>query len=153
MAVLLPIHIVAGGLALLSGAVALSVAKGGGVHRASGKWAMPSLDLAVIHELVLRHARATWVLAGINYLHEFRMAVSLMRRLATVHVETSCIMGFAGIAKLVFDCGAERILFGSGAPIHHGGAGVEKILRADIGDSAREAILGGNAQRLLGLNE
>ena len=35
--------------------------------------------------------------------------------------------------------------------LQHGGAGVEKILRANIGDSAREAILAGNAQRLLGI--
>jgi len=35
--VLLPIHIVAAGLGLLSGAVALSAAKGGRLHRASGK--------------------------------------------------------------------------------------------------------------------
>jgi predicted TIM-barrel fold metal-dependent hydrolase len=116
-------------------------------------WAMPSLDLAVMHALVLRHPRTTWVLAGINYLHEIRMAVSLMRRLETVHMETSCVMGFAGISKLVSECGAERILFGSGAPIQHGGAGVEKILHANINDGAREAILSGNAHRLLGMNE
>jgi uncharacterized membrane protein len=35
--VLLPIHIVAAGLGLVSGAIALSVAKGGRLHRASGK--------------------------------------------------------------------------------------------------------------------
>src|SRR6185369_9845588 len=35
--VLLPIHIVAAGLALASGAIALSVAKGGRLHRTSGK--------------------------------------------------------------------------------------------------------------------
>jgi uncharacterized membrane protein len=35
--VLLPIHIVAAGLALVSGAIALSVAKGGRLHRTSGK--------------------------------------------------------------------------------------------------------------------
>lgn len=121
--------------------------------RIAMNWALPSLDLAVMHELVLRHPRTTWVLSGINYLHEFQMAVSLMRRLQTVHVETSCVMGFAGISKLVRECGPERILFGSGAPIQHGGAGVEKILHADIGDGARAAILGGNARRLLGLNE
>ena len=115
-------------------------------------WALPSLDLGMMHALVLRHPRASWLLSGINYLHEFRMAVSLMRRLETVHVETSCVMGYAGISKLVSECGPERILFGSGAPIQHGGAGVEKILRAGINESAREAILGGNALRLLGLN-
>ena len=37
MPVLLPIHIVAAGLALVSGAIALSVAKGGRLHRTSGK--------------------------------------------------------------------------------------------------------------------
>jgi hypothetical protein len=35
--VLLPIHIVAAGLALVSGGIALSVAKGGRLHRASGR--------------------------------------------------------------------------------------------------------------------
>ena len=37
MPVLLPIHIVAAGLGLVSGAVALSAAKGGRLHRSSGK--------------------------------------------------------------------------------------------------------------------
>ena len=37
MPVLLPIHIVAAGVGLVSGAIALSVAKGGRSHRASGK--------------------------------------------------------------------------------------------------------------------
>ena len=37
--VLLPIHIAAGGLALLLGAVALVVKKGGTVHRRSAGWA------------------------------------------------------------------------------------------------------------------
>jgi len=114
-------------------------------------WGMPSLDLGVMHELVLRHPRTTWILAGVNYLYELQMAVSLMRRFETVHLETSCIMGFEAIAKTVSQCGAERLLFGSGAPLQHGSAGVEKIQRANIGDGAREAILAGNAQRLLGI--
>jgi len=114
-------------------------------------WALPTLDLQVIHQLVLRHPNALWVLAGINYLHELRMAVSLMRRLPAVHIETSCVMGFAAIAKLVSECGPDQLLFGSGAPIQHGGAALEKILRAQIGDAARQAILGANAQRLLRL--
>ena len=37
MPVLLPIHIVAAGLGLVSGAIALSAAKGGRWHRSSGR--------------------------------------------------------------------------------------------------------------------
>lgn len=115
-------------------------------------WGMPSLDPGVLEALVLRHPRVQWVLAGINYLWELQMAVSLMRRLETVHLETSCVMGFEAIAKTVEQCGPGKLLFGSAAPLQHGGANLEKILRAKIGETAREAILAGNALRLLKLD-
>ena len=112
-------------------------------------WGMPMLDLAVMEALVERHPRTTWILAGINYLYELQLAIALMRKHPSVHLETSCVMGFEAVGKVVEQCGSEQILFGSGAPLQHGGAGVEKIVRAAIGDAAREAILGGNACRLL----
>ena len=115
-------------------------------------WGMPMMDLAVINALVERHPKAIWILAGINYLHELQLAVSLMRRFETVHLETSCIMGYDAIAKTVHQCGAGQLMFGSGAPIQHGSAGVSKIMHAKISDDAREAILCGNAKRLLGIN-
>lgn len=115
-------------------------------------WGMPSLDPAVMETLVLRHPRVQWILAGINYLFELQMAVSLMRRLETVHLETSCVMGFEAVRKLVEACGAEHLLFGSASPVQHGAANLEKVLRANIGDAAREAILSGNAARLLQLD-
>lgn len=114
-------------------------------------WGMPMLELGVIEALVKRHPETLWILAGINYLHELQLAVSLMKRFPRVHLETSCVMGFEAVAKLAGQCGSDRILFGSGGPIQHGGAGVEKILRAKIPEAAREAILGGNAARLLKL--
>lgn len=115
-------------------------------------WGMPSLDPAVIEALVLRHPQVPWILAGVNYLFELQMAVSLMRRLPAVHLETSCVMGFEAVRKTVEQCGAERVLFGSAAPLQHGAANVEKVLRAKIGDAAREAVLAGNARRLLRLD-
>jgi uncharacterized protein len=114
-------------------------------------WGMPMLDVAVMRELVARHPANTWILAGINYLWELQMAVDLMRRNGNVHLETSCVMGFEAIAKVVERCGAEQVLFGSAGPLQHGAANLEKILRAKIGEAAREQILGGNARRLLGL--
>ena len=72
-----------------------------------------------------------------------------MKRFETVHLETSCVMGYAAVEKLVQQCGEERILFGSGAPVQHGGAGIAKIAHANIASSAKEAILSRNALRLL----
>lgn len=113
-------------------------------------WGMPSLDLGVIEALVTRHPRVNWILAGINYLHELQLAVSLMRRYPSVHLETSCVMGYAAITKTVQQCGPAQILFGSGAPVQHGAAALSKILHAELSDADREAILGGNLLRLLG---
>jgi predicted TIM-barrel fold metal-dependent hydrolase len=112
-------------------------------------WGMPSLDPSVMHAFVLRHPKVNWILAGVNYLYELQMATSLMLSLDNVHLETSCVMGYAAIEKSVQMCGHEQILFGSGAPLQHAGAGLSKILHAKIGDPARAAILGGNLQRIL----
>lgn len=113
-------------------------------------WGMPMLDLAVIEALVARHPCVEWILAGINYLHELELAGALMDRYATVHLETSCVMGYEAVAGLVERHGAERILFGSGAPLQHGAAALAKILHARVPDAARALILGGNLRRLLG---
>jgi predicted TIM-barrel fold metal-dependent hydrolase len=118
-------------------------------HRIIMNWGMPMLELPVIEALVERHPRNTWILAGINYLHELQLAIRLMKRHPTVCLETSCVMGFEAIVKLVQECGADQILFGSGAPLQHGGAGVEKIVHAKLPEGAREAILWKNAARIL----
>jgi predicted TIM-barrel fold metal-dependent hydrolase len=119
--------------------------------RAIMNWGVPSLDLHDMLSVVERHPRVPWILSGINYLHEIRSALLLLRRYSSVHLETSCVMGYEAIQKAVKECGHEQILFGSAAPLQHGRADLEKVLHARIGDAAREAILAGNANRLLGL--
>ncbi len=113
-------------------------------------WGMPSLDPSIFPAIVERHPNVQWILAGINYLHELQMATWLMRRHPNVFLETSCVMGYAAIEKTVQACGHAQLLFGSGAPLQHAGAGLSKILHARIADDARSAILGGNLHRLLG---
>ena len=117
--------------------------------RLTMNWAMPMLALDVIDGLVARHPRVRWVLAAINYLFELEMACALMRRYETVHLETSCLMGFEAVAGLANDYGADRILFGSGAPVQNGVASLSKVLHAAVSDSDREKILGANARRLM----
>jgi hypothetical protein len=112
-------------------------------------WGMPMLELGVMEALVERHPRVRWILAGINYLYELELAARLMRRFDTVHLETSCVMGYQAVENLVARRGADRLLFGSGAPFQHGAAALSKIVHARIPDAARELILGGNLCRLL----
>jgi predicted TIM-barrel fold metal-dependent hydrolase len=119
--------------------------------RAIMNWGVPALELRDMLGIVERHPRVPWILSGINYLHEIRCAVMLLRRYSSVFLETSCVMGYEAIQKTVNECGYEQILFGSAAPIQHGRANLEKILHARVGDCAREAILSGNAKRLLKL--
>jgi predicted TIM-barrel fold metal-dependent hydrolase len=121
--------------------------------RAIMNWGVPALELRDMTAIVERHPRTPWILAGLNYLHEIRTAIYLLRRYPRVHFETSCVMGYEAIQKAVNECGWEQILFGSAAPLQHGRADREKVLHARISDAAREAIFAGNAKRLLGLND
>lgn len=115
-------------------------------------WGIPMLDLNLMFAIVERHPRTPWILAGINYFQELRTAVALMLRYPSVYLETSCIQGFNAIAKLVQECGSRQILFGSGAPLQHARAGVDKILHARIGDADRERIFSANARQLMRLD-
>jgi predicted TIM-barrel fold metal-dependent hydrolase len=121
--------------------------------RAIMNWGVPSLDLHDMLSIVERHPGVPWILSGINYLHEIRSVQLLLRRHSSVHLETSCVMGYEAVQKVVSECGYEQILFGSAAPLQHGRANLEKVLHARVNDLAREAILSGNARRLLGLND
>lgn len=112
-------------------------------------WGVPSLDPAVVSALVLRHPKVRWILAGVNYLHELQMATHLMRAHQTVHLESSCIMGYAAIEKTVRQCGPQQLVFGSGAPLQHAAASLSKIVHAKLSDSEREDVLGGNLKRML----
>jgi predicted TIM-barrel fold metal-dependent hydrolase len=114
-------------------------------------WGMPMIDLGWIAAIVERHSRTPWILTGINYFHELRVGLALMRRYPAVHIETSCIQGFQAISKLVQEIGSDRILFGTGLPLQNASAGVSKIEHSRISDSDREAIFSGNARRLLKL--
>lgn len=112
-------------------------------------WGLPSLTMDAVETLVSRHTRVTWILSGINYLWELQMAMSLMRKFPAVHLETSCMMGYISVQKTVQQCGAQQLLFGSGAPLQNAASGLSKVLHADISSSDKEAVLGANLRRLL----
>lgn len=69
-----------------------------------------------------------------------------------VHVDTSGSQPEHGLVEYAAEeLGAERILYGSDAPGRDFACQLGKVLGANLSETEREAILGGNAQRLLKL--
>jgi predicted TIM-barrel fold metal-dependent hydrolase len=89
------------------------------------------------------------VLSGMSYEADCWL-YPLMRRHASVNV---CLapsyVPYDGVKRFVQAFGGGRLLFGSGLPHATPGGVLAHVMYADIGPRDREAILGGNAQRLM----
>ncbi len=70
-----------------------------------------------------------------------------------LYVEASLLVTPGVVELLASTLGAERLLFASGAPSLQIEPTLRMIQTAEIGENAREAILGGNARRLYRLAE
>ena len=93
---------------------------------------------------------AAIILAGVD---ESCLAetVGLMKANASVFVETSGMLSAGALKFVVNAVGADRVLYGSGAPARPM-AGVLGVLKhSGLGDTESAAVLGGNARRVLGL--
>jgi predicted TIM-barrel fold metal-dependent hydrolase len=77
--------------------------------------------------------------------------LAAMQRWPHLYLETSRLAQFRGVETVVRDVGAERLLFGSGAPARPIQASLNAILAAELSTVERRAILAGNASRLFGL--
>lgn len=96
------------------------------------------------------HLPGPLILAGIGE-QTLAEAIALMRMNAHVYVETSELLATGAIAHVVESVGAERVLFGSGAPTRPVASGLAVLQHAGLTDSQRSHILVDNAHRLLGL--
>jgi predicted TIM-barrel fold metal-dependent hydrolase len=65
-------------------------------------------------------------------------------------VETSRLQAGGAVEAAVKHLGAERVVFGSGAPLRALGSAVMSVQYADLSDGDRNAIFDGNAGRALG---
>lgn len=68
-----------------------------------------------------------------------------------LYFDTSNYEALGGLESAVEHFGSGKILFGSNFPLFNPLANVDKVGRADIGETDREAIAFGNAARLLGV--
>ncbi|MBV9324748.1 MAG: amidohydrolase family protein [Chloroflexi bacterium] len=90
------------------------------------------------------------VLLGAHYT-QLADCLAALERWPHLYLETSRLAQFRGVDTTVRRVGAQRLLFGSGAPQRPIQAALNAVLTADISAHERDAILGGNASRILGL--
>lgn len=74
----------------------------------------------------------------------------LVERYDDVYIDTARFELDGGIADFCRAYGPDRLLFGTGYPRNNMGGALLTVAHADIREKEREAILGGNLERLLG---
>ncbi len=90
------------------------------------------------------------ILTDISYAsHAFVMA--LMREHPHIYAETNWLAGVGNIETMASEVGAARLLYGSGAPAFPIQKALNMVLETELSRDEKEAILGGNAMKLLRL--
>jgi predicted TIM-barrel fold metal-dependent hydrolase len=78
-----------------------------------------------------------------------RLFRPLLERYPNVYVDTAQYLLDGGIESLVADYGGRRLLFGSGFPESYIGGMMLALRHARIPDEAKNAVAGGNLERIL----
>ncbi len=104
-------------------------------------------EITALQELLGRYP-APVVLSGVDYTL-LAEAVAALQRFDHWHIETSHLLAPGCISQAVATVGAERLLFGTGAPAYPIAAALHTLHYAGLSDSERLQILGANAHRVL----
>jgi predicted TIM-barrel fold metal-dependent hydrolase len=95
------------------------------------------------------------VLDAFSGFEQSRQAVRVAIRRPNLVFDTALAFDFHFIMPLVRDCGPERVVYGSDLYSWpsgtYGDAGLGQILKTDLDDATKAAIVGGTLRRILGL--
>jgi predicted TIM-barrel fold metal-dependent hydrolase len=108
-------------------------------------------------EVVRAHPKINFILAHLGSFasrdyREHLLAIDAARNIANLHLDTSGVLFQRYLEVAARDLPAEKLLFGSDAPLVDARIELYKIRLLKLSRDKEEKVLGGNAQRLLGLS-
>jgi len=110
---------------------------------------MAEIEAETIANLAKTFPRMNMIVTEIYY-RNLRNLCPIFRHCDNLYLETGMLKTFHSLEDLCSLYGAERLVFGSGAPYQDMGAAVAHLLAADICDDEKELIASGNIKRLCG---
>lgn len=95
-----------------------------------------------------RRVNVPVIVCGCNY-HHLAEAIAVARRTPNLYVELHQLTVPDGIEMLCRHVGADRVIYGSWAPLNYVGHTLMILAGAEVTDAERTAIAGGNIERIL----
>ncbi len=111
---------------------------------------VPDVPAAQGVEVAERHPGLRVIIGGPRT-GEIRALKDRLMRLSNLYADVSQADGFNAVQRLAEEGLAEKLLFGSHAPLFIPHAALSRVV-VDLGDAEAEAVLGGNAARMMGWN-
>lgn len=110
---------------------------------------VPAVDIGPLPTLAAAHPQAPIIVVNAGR-GDIAPLLSAVRETPNLHFEMSHFESVEGVETLGRELGIERVLFGTHAPWYYPESAVLKVMReCDFTDEGREAILRGNALRLV----
>jgi|YNPNPStandDraft_1061719.scaffolds.fasta_scaffold50257_1 hypothetical protein len=102
-----------------------------------------------LHTICGAYPRLKVVLLSTGY-RVLRPLYALLEAHPNLYVDTSILSNFMVLEEMAARFGADRLLFGTGAPRYEGAGSITALRYAALSEIERQAIAGGNLERLLG---
>jgi len=117
-------------------------------YRLMMSWRLPVQNLKDIEGLARKHPQTNLIISSVNYLFELQTTLDIMRRCPNVYLETSGMLAYRAIDRVVSEIGANRLLHGSAMPLQNPAIAPLKIHSSDLSNKDKEKILHRNTATL-----
>lgn len=103
----------------------------------------------MVYNLMAEYPDLTLIVADVDIWGPDRFFRPLIERYSRVYLDISSYLSDGGLEAFAEEYGVDRLLFGTGHPACYHGSAMLALAHAEIGDEEKQAVAGGNLDRLL----